>query len=134
MRKFLGIVNSRSFGVCIAIFCLSIASFSVSVGCKSPAQTVYVTAQTSTITVESAMGLWAEVVREKHPGPAVEQKVKDAYDAYRKADIALLSAGRALLSTPGDAEKNAWQQAEAALASSAGQLYSLLKDLGVHLP
>ncbi len=109
-------------------------------GCKSPAQTAYVVGQTSTITVEAAMGLWAEYVAQKHPGVAVEQKVKDAYNHYRDADIALLTAGKAMLAaqTAGDAAKQtaaqtAWHEAEAALTASATQVYSLLKELGVKL-
>jgi len=109
-------------------------------GCKSPSQTAYVVGQTTTITVESAMGLWAEYVAQKHPTAATEQKVKDAYDSYRKADIALLTAGKSMLAaqTAGDAAKQtaaqtAWQQAEAALTASSAQIYSLLRDLGVKL-
>ncbi len=110
-------------------------------GCKSPAQTAYVVGQTSTVTVEAAMGLWNEYVGQKHPGPEVEQKVKDAYNHYRDADIALLTAGKAMLEaqTSGDAAKQtaaqtAWHEAEAALTASSAQIYSLLKELGVKLP
>ncbi len=109
-------------------------------GCKSPAQTAYVVGQTTTITVEAAMGLWSQYVTEKHPGPEVETRVKAAYDHYRTADIALLTAGKAMLEaqTAGDAAKQtaaqtAWHEAEAALTASSAQVIGLLRDLGVKL-
>ncbi len=86
------------------------------------------------------MGLWNEYVGQKHPGPAVEQRVKDAYNHYRTADIALLTAGKAMLAaqTAGDVAKQtaaqtAWHEAEAALTASSAQLVGLLRDLGVKL-
>jgi hypothetical protein len=105
-------------------------------GCKSAPQTAYVVGQTTTITVESAMGLWAAYVAQKHPSAATEQRVKTAYEQYQRADILLLQAGRAMLATqtPGTAALTNWQQAEAALAASAGQIYSLLTELGIKLP
>src|SRR6266853_1516299 len=136
MRK---LANNPVLSNCLT-FALYCAVCIVMEGCKSPSQTAYVVGQTTTITVESAMGLWAEYVAQKHPTAATEQKVKDAYDSYRKADIALLTAGKSMLAaqTAGDAAKQtaaqtAWQQAEAALTASSAQIYSLLRDLGVKL-
>ena len=112
----------------------------IATGCKSPAQTAYVVGQGTTITVEAAMGLWNQHVGEKHPGAAVEQRVKTAYDQYRAADIALLTAGKAMLeadakgSAAQTTASKAWHEAEAALTASAGQVYSLLRELGVKLP
>jgi len=110
-------------------------------GCKSPAQTAYVVGQTTTITIEATMGLWADYVDKHHPGVAAENKVKLAYEQYQKADILLLTAGKAMLEaqTSSDAAKQssaqaAWRQAEAALTSSTIQLYALLQELGVKLP
>ncbi len=128
-----------SFWICVGA--LGLVAFSGCQGCKSPAQTAYVVGQTSTITVEAALGLWNEYVGQKHPGVEIEQKVKNAYDSYRKADIALLTAGKAMLEAQNadDAAKKtaaqtAWHEAEAALTASATQIYSLLKELGVKLP
>src|SRR6266568_5727795 len=116
----------------IVVLSISITFFSWQ-GCKSPPQTAYVVGQTTTITVEAAMGLWNEYVKQKHPGVAVEQRVKTAYDQYRAADIALLTAGKAMLEaqTSSDTAKQtaaqkAWHEAEAALAVSSTQIYSLL--------
>ena len=119
---------------------LIMGSFLGCQGCKSPAQTAYVVGQTSTITIEAAMSLWNEYVGNKHPGVEVEQKVKNGYDNYRKADIALLTAGKAMLEAQNaddavkkTAAQTAWHQAEAALTASSGQLIGLLRDLGVKL-
>ena len=86
------------------------------------------------------MGLWNEFVKQKHPGVEVEQKVKDAYNHYRTADVALLTAGKAMLEaqTAGDAAKQtaaqtACHEAEAALTASSAQVIALLRDLGVKL-
>ena len=87
------------------------------------------------------MGLWGEYVAQNHPGPVVEQKVKTAYNHYRDADIALLTAGKAMLEAQKSvdlakqtAAQTAWHEAEASLAASSVQVYSLLKELGVKLP
>ena len=105
-------------------------------GCKSPAQGAYTTAQTVSISVEAGMGLWSKFVEQNHPGPAVESKVKMAYDAYRAADISLLEAGRAMVvsQTPGTDALTKWQAAESALTVSINNLFGLLKELGVKLP
>ena len=125
----------------VSVFAACFILFAGCQGCKSPAQTSYVVAQTTTITVEAAMGLWGEYVAQKHPGVTVEQRVKTAYDHYRAADIALLTAGKAMLEaqTAGDATKQtaaltAWHEAEAALTASTGQVFALLRELGVKLP
>src|SRR6266571_8904403 len=121
----------------MSVFAACFVLFAGCQGCKSSAQTAYVVGQTTTITVEGAMGLWGEYVAQKHPGVAVEQKVKTAYDQDRAADIALLTAGKAMLEAQkaGDAAKQtaaqiAWHEAEAALTASAGQVYALLRELG----
>jgi predicted lipoprotein len=110
-------------------------------GCKSAPKTAYATAQGTTITVEAAMGLWDKYVTQQHPSTNVEIRVRDAYNKYREADLALLRAGKAMLEaqTAGDAAKQsasltAWQSAEAALTASANDVYALLKEIGVRLP
>jgi len=131
---------SVSRPVVVAVGSIMLAAALLS-SCKSPPQTAYTVAQTSTITVEAAMGLWNQYVGEKHPGAPAELRVKTAFDQYRAADIALLTAGKAMLEAQksSDAAKQtsatkAWREAEAALTASAGQVYSLLRELGVQLP
>ncbi len=127
-----------SLWLCLGALCF--LAFSSCQGCKSPAQTAYVVGQTSTVTVEAAMGPWNEFVKQKHPGVEVETRVKAAYDNYRKADIALLTAGKAMLEAQNSddaakktAAQTAWHQAEAALTASSAQVLGLLRDLGVKL-
>lgn len=121
-----------SMWLCVAA--AGFVAFSGCQGCKSPAQSAYVVGQTTTITVEAAMGLWSQYVSEKHPGPAVEQKVKNAYDNYRKADTLLLQTGKALLADSSTTNSTAWSQAAAGLTASANDLFALLTSLGVKLP
>jgi hypothetical protein len=118
-------------------FLIALVSVPVAIqtsGCKSTPKAAYVTAQTATVTVEAALGLWDKYVQTNHPGVAVEAKVKAAYDQYRVADIALLKAGKAILEAQNAGNTSAWKQAEAALVASANDLYNLLVSLGVKLP
>jgi hypothetical protein len=110
-------------------------------GCKSAPKAAFTVGQGTTITVEAAMGLWDKYLMQNHPGTNAEMRVRDAYNKYRKADIALLESGKAMLEaqTAGDAAKQsasltAWQTAEAALTASANDVYALLKEIGVRLP
>ncbi len=137
-------MKKNKLKILASLLALSAALYGVAfttAGCKSPAQAAYTVGQTATVTVEAMMGLWNEFVKQKHPGVEVETKVKAAYDNYRKADIALLTAGKAMLAAQaaGDAAgqttaETAWHEAEAALSASSAQVYALLKDLGVKLP
>jgi hypothetical protein len=134
--------NLRSITSAIVLGCALVVACFTQTGCQNPAKTAYVAAQTGTITVEAAMGLWDTYVQQKHPGVTAELKVKAAYEKYQAADIALLKAGRAMLgvqlSTATDADKAsarlAWQEAEAALQATAADLYALLKSFGLKLP
>jgi len=119
----------RLFALCSLCLFLFIGCFT------TPDRVAYTVGTGTTVTVEEALTLWDGYVQQRHPGPAVEQKVKAAFEKYQLADVALLKAGKAMLADPTSADaQSAWQLGEAALAAAANDLYGLLKSSGLKLP
>jgi hypothetical protein len=93
-------MNMRKF-LSFSAACLllgGIIGLALPTGCSTPQSTAYKAAATTQVTVDTAMHLWgAYVSAQKAAGKpvpiATEQAVKDKFNIYRKAMIAVCDAG-----------------------------------------
>jgi hypothetical protein len=112
--------------LCCAVF--TVAGLAVT-GCKStPQRILYNTESATQISVEAAMLAWADYVAQFQPGPAIEQQVKDAYDAYQLAMVAAVDASEVYAAAAAAGNDTAAQRAAAEVArqAAAGNLADLI--------
>lgn len=111
----------------------------VTPGCStSPPMAVYRATSTAHITVDAAMRAWGDYVAQFHPPVSQEAAVRDAFNKYKLAQLAVLDAaiGYQQAQSDGAALSQAQRDLNAALAAAGaalGDLTSLITSFGVNL-
>jgi len=107
-------------------------------GCKTANTAAYKVTGTAVVTVDTAMKAWGDYVRDNHPSVEQEQRVKDAYEKYQAAALAVTTAGAAharVLAAQGDATGplTTLNAAIAIASASLSDLIAAIQRFGIKL-
>ena len=102
--------------------------------CSTPDRTAYAVSKSASITAEAALGAWDAYVAQYHPPLAQEWQVKQAFERYQAAQVALLDAAIIYLQTKDapDAQTKL-QAATAGAAAALADIISLVRTFGVKI-
>jgi hypothetical protein len=62
-------------------------------GCAGPNVTAYKAVDVTRVTVQEALTLWNQYVKDNHPGAAAELKVKAAFEKWKAGALVVVDAG-----------------------------------------
>lgn len=98
------------------------------VGCAVN-RTAYRTAGIAHVTADAAMTAWGNYVKEFHPPAEAEQKVLEAFNRYKLAELALIDSAKPFGTAQYD--KNAFQASVGAASAALANLVGIIQQFGV---
>jgi len=121
----------RSLLLATALIAIPAVTLVTAAGCRSVEQTTYRTAGTAHIAVDRAMISWGAYVAKFKPPAAQEIAVKEAYERYQSASLAVINSAQ-IYSTNKDT-KSDFDTALATASVALSELVGLIQEFGVEI-
>lgn len=118
-----------------ALIGFSLVAVVIIAGCMyGPKRVTYNVLAGTEITVDEAMQLWGQYVKDFHPPVAQEKQVADAFTKYQLAEEEAIDAARLAITLTGNADAETKRAQTARTASQAlGELVGLMRQFGVKI-